>query len=259
MSDPSASLIRNRRRQQTLFRELIKGRALLTLSATVDPEPAPEGEEEGALVHTPLRLQGVSQLLQLAPENDRLALEAPNNEVMMRRLAPGTELRVRASLRGVPLLFRTVYEGLHEEGDVQALVCHWPEVVDYRQRRGAFRVSVPMALEARAHWCLDEGGDEDRPVYSARPADVSIQGLGLDCELDPGDVPPSGTGVLIRTLEMGEYRWTDLPAVVRNVKPDPRHEGRCRLGLQFSALPPAAERSLNRLIMDLQQDAAKRV
>lgn len=258
MSDPSASLIRNRRRQQTLLRELIKARALLTVSASLAPEPAPEGEE-APLVHAPLRLQGVSQLLQLAPESDQLALEAPNHEVMMRRLAPGAELRVRASLRGVPLFFRTVFERLHEEGDLQALVCQWPEVVDYRQRRGAFRVSIPMAMEARAHWCLDEGTGDDQPVYSGRPADVSIQGLGLDCELDAGAVPEAGTGVLIRTLEMGGYRWSDLPAVVRNIKPDPRSEARCRLGLQFSDLPPAAERTLNRLIMDLQQDAAKRV
>ncbi|WP_274522205.1 flagellar brake protein [Ectothiorhodospira mobilis] len=258
MSDPSASLIRNRRRQQTLLRELIKARALLTVSASVAPEPVPEGEES-PLEHAPLRLQGVSQLLQLAPESDQLALEAPNNEVLMRRLAPGDELRVRASLRGVPLFFRTVFERLHEEADLQALVCRWPEVVDYRQRRGAFRVAIPMAMEARAHWCLDEGTGDDQPVYSGRPADVSIQGLGLDCELDAGDVPEPGTGILIRTLEMGGYHWSDLPAVVRNIKPDPRREGRCRLGLQFSALPPAAERTLNRLIMDLQQDAAKRV
>ncbi|MCG5516734.1 MULTISPECIES: flagellar brake protein [unclassified Ectothiorhodospira] len=241
MSDPSSTtLIRNRRRQQSLFRELIRNRALLTMTGT------------------PRRLQGVTQLLDTAPESGKLALEAPNNEALVQQLVPGMPLRVRGSLRGVPVYFEVILERLAQDEDLQALVCEWPEEVDYRQRRGAFRMSIPLSMAAQVTWAQrnEETGEES--LHEGRPVDLSIQGMGLDWEPDEQPAPVTGGAVVIQSLVIGPHRWRDIDAVLRNCQ---RHTGRddlYRVGLEFGFLSPSAERMLNRFIMDLQCEAAKR-
>lgn len=240
MSDPASTLIRNHRRQHSLFRELIKGRSLLTLTGT------------------PKRLQGVTQMLETDLESGKLALEAPNNEELVKLLAPGMPLRVRGSLRGVPVYFEVILERLIQDGDLQALVCQWPEEVDYRQRRGAFRMNIPLSMEARVIWTQRDEETGQEFLHTGRPVDLSIQGIGLDWEPDEQPLPVVGSAVVVQSLAIGPHRWRDIDAVLRNAQ---RHTGRddlYRMGLEFGFLSLSAERMLNRFIMDLQCEAAKR-
>lgn len=240
MSDPAPTLIRNRRRQHALFRDLIKNRALLTVTAT------------------PRRLQGVTQLLDTAPDGGKLALEAPNNEELMRQLKPGMPVRVRGSLRGVPVYFEVILERLVQDEDVQALVCEWPQEVDYRQRRSAFRVNIPLSMEARVVWVQRDAQTGEEALHEGRPVDLSIQGMGLDWELDAQPAPVAGSAVVIQSLVIGPHRWREIDTVLRNCQPRAGRDDLYRVGLEFGFLSPGAERMLNRFIMDLQCEAAKR-
>ncbi|WP_238617790.1 flagellar brake protein [Ectothiorhodospira shaposhnikovii] len=221
------------------------------------------------MMHAPERKQqGLTQIIASDLEGEALLFDIPNDETLVKGLEEGVRLTVRGALQGVPVRFDTYLMGLDRHEGEAVLVCRWPEELDYQQRRNAFRVQIPRGMDSHVLWVRERHGQNpptgempgevaETLVHESRPSDLSIQGLCLECDLSEEMCPQVGDAVLIRELRIGGQQWSDLRAEVRSIKPV---DGRSllRLGVLFLDLSPSADRSLNRLLMELQYDAARR-
>ncbi|EHQ52820.1 hypothetical protein ECTPHS_09018 [Ectothiorhodospira sp. PHS-1] len=250
MTQNASTIIRNRKRQNSIFNALKQSRSLLMMHA---PER---------------RQQGLTQIIESDLDEDELLFDIPNDETLVKGLEEGVRLTVRGALQGVPVRFDTRLVRLDRFGGDEVLVCRWPEELDYQQRRNAFRVQVPRSMESCVRWMrerhgqhlsVDEAPTETREpeIHESRLSDLSIQGMCLECELTEDDCPRVGDALLISQLHIGGQQWSDLRVEVRSIKPV---DGRSvlRLGVLFLELSPSVDRSLNRLLMELQYDAARR-
>ncbi|MBK1672034.1 hypothetical protein CKO35_01720 [Ectothiorhodospira shaposhnikovii] len=251
MTQKPSTLIRNRKRQGSIFNALKQTRSLL-------------------MMYSPGRKQqGLTQIIDKNLHEEELLFDIPNDATLVAGLSAGISLTVEGALQGVPVFFETrvIRMDRHEGDDV--LVCEWPVELDYQQRRNAFRVQIPLSMESHVLW-FREGVKYHAPedamrvaageelLHESRASDLSIQGVCMECELRGGECPDVGDTLMIRQLRIGNQQWSDIRAEVRTVQAL-GGASLIRLGVLFLDLSPSVDRSLNRLLMELQYDAARRV
>ena len=212
------AVIEDRRQIAALLGRVLHARSLLSLSLG-------EGEQCSSL------------LLEVSPLRGCLLIDAPFPDIP---LSPGTPLLISGQLDGGRFVFRTSVEAptLASSGDLLQL--RFPERLQYRERRGAFRITLPANIALPASQFTHDG-----MIFRGMLADLSRSG--------------AATVVTGRRGAPGE----ELQCVLRlpgtslqtRAEVRSRHErqGQLRLGLRLVDLTPAQDAMLSTEIAALQR------
>jgi c-di-GMP-binding flagellar brake protein YcgR len=163
---------------------------------------------------------------------------------------PGQPLTITVRLDGKRrLTFSTQILARQNDEGVESYRLVLPEVVDYNQRRGAFR------LQLRGGWgTVSQFLAPDRHRCSATVRDLSSTGIRLELQ----DAPQVATGDVLTDLQF-EFagRSFQCQADVRNVMQDASDN--VVVGAAFVDLSRVEQRSLERMIMQMQRQQAQQI
>lgn len=181
-----------------------------------------------------------------------LALDIDSNHLLLDELKPPTGhqrvqadsiLQIHARLAGVDLHFEVSVSIIKQQDGIHCYLSQLPEQLTYRQRRE--HVRVPFMHNAHAQFL-----HENRRV-EAQLLDLSSQGFGGVLRHDsPLHVGQRYTCTLL--IKEDVIRTT---AELRYLAKDPAQQH--RFGALFHQPSPAAERQINRLVMQLQREQAR--
>jgi c-di-GMP-binding flagellar brake protein YcgR len=212
------AVIEDRRQIAALLGRVLHARSLLSL-----------GLGEGELCS--------SLLLEVSPLRGCLLIDAPFPEIP---LAPGTQLLVSGQLDGGRFVFRSTVEAPTLASSSDLLQLRFPERVQYRERRGAFRITLPANAGLPASQFTHDG-----MVFRGMLADLSRGGAAT--------VVTGGRGAPGEELEC----LLRLPGTTLQARAEvrSRHErsGQLRLGLRLVDLTPAQDAMLSAEIAALQR------
>lgn len=163
---------------------------------------------------------------------------------------PGQPITVTVRLDGQRrLTFNTHIISRRDDGQLESYWLALPESVDYNQRRGSFRLQLGQGWGVVSEFLAP---DEER--CSARVRDLSSTGIRL--EVIGGARPTAGD--ILRDLHF-EFAGRNYQCVadVRNVVPintkSGDHSDRFLIGAQFRDMSRIEQRSLERMIMQMQR------
>jgi c-di-GMP-binding flagellar brake protein YcgR len=228
----------------------------LTLEASSTPEPIREPKavekllgrliDARTIIHIwhPKAQEGhLSTLVALKPYSG-LYLDSPPESVLD-LYHVNDSLQVRSQLDGTDIRFRTKLQ-LHSRYEgYAALLCDWPDEVHHYERRLTFRVRVG-GQKTSVQLELDDAGEQHR----GRLVDLSIGGFGA--MIDPGAQLSAGE-VLDCNLAIQGQSLT-AKARIQSIEPVPGNRF-ARLGARFVDLPPLQERTLSKLILELDRQS----
>ena len=148
------------------------------------------------------------------------------------------------------LTFSTHIISRRDDDGVESYWLALPDVLDYNQRRGAFR------LQLNQGWgVVSEFLAPDHERCSARVRDLSSTGIRL--EVLDGAKPSTGDVLHDLHFEFAGRNYK-CAADVRNVTNLGDASGRFLIGAQFRDMSRVEQRSLERMIMQLQRQQAQR-
>ncbi len=159
---------------------------------------------------------------------------------------PGQPVTVTVRLDGARrLTFNTHIISRHDDGQLESYWLALPESLDYNQRRGSFRLSLGQGWGV-----ISEFLAPDRERCSARVRDLSSTGIRLEVV---GATRPA-TGDVLHNLHF-EFagRNYQCAADVRNVTNADDAPDRFLIGAEFRDMSRVEQRSLERMIMQLQR------
>lgn len=158
---------------------------------------------------------------------------------------PGQPVTVTVRLDGSRrLTFNTHIIARRDDDGLDSYSLALPESLDYNQRRGAFRLQLGQG------WgIVTEFIAPDHQRCAARVRDLSSTGIRL--EMQGGDL---ATGDVLEDLHF-EFAGRNFrcQADVRNVSGGSENGERVLVGAAFRDLPKLEQRSLERMIMQLQR------
>jgi c-di-GMP-binding flagellar brake protein YcgR len=182
---------------------------------------------------------GVGMVLAVDPERGVLLLDVPVKSHA--HIETDELMRLEAQIEGRRLEFTCHMQRIVQLPDGPAFLANKPILRVDKQRRAAYRVHLPSMQDLQAAIADDDGKELD-----ARLIDISILGFGARV---PAPVP-FAEGVTVRCR-------ISLPDLDLNAEATVRHNvremGATRLGMQFKALSPAMEQSLNRAVVKLER------
>lgn len=158
---------------------------------------------------------------------------------------PGQPVTVTVRLDGARrLTFNTHIVSRHDDGQLESYWLALPESLDYNQRRGSFRLQLGQGWGVVSEFLAP-----DQQRCSARVRDLSSTGIRL--ELIGGE--PPATGDVLQDLHF-EFAGRNFQCVadVRNVS-NSSEADRFLIGAAFRDMPRLEQRSLERMIMQLQR------
>jgi len=217
--DPRSNVLTERRQIAGLLGRVLRARPLLSIRFG-------DGEAHSSL------------LLEVAPLHGCLLLDAPFPTLL---LHPGATVMVSGRLEGGHFAFSSVVESPTLSAEEGLLQLGFPERLQYRERRGSFRLAIPtqfaLPLSDFSH---------ARGRFRGSLADLSREGAGALLDSDPGTREGSLVSCLLRLSA------SNLPAVaqVRSRRDD---GARLRLGLQLLKLTSAQEALLSAELAALQR------
>lgn len=213
------AVIEDRRQIAALLGRVLHARSLLSL-----------GLGEGELCS--------SLLLEVAPLRGCLLIDAPFPEVP---LSPGTQVLVSGQLDGGRFVFRSTVEAPTMAVSDELLQLRFPERLQYRERRGNFRISLPAQTALPASQFSHDG-----LVFNGLIADLSRDGAGTLIPHNGRGAPGEELLCLLR-----------LPGTSLQTRAEvrSRHErsGQLRLGLRLLDLTPQQDALLSAEIATLQR------
>jgi len=189
--------------------------------------------QEGHL-STLLALKPYSGLYLDSPPESVLDLYHVNDDLQVRSQLDGTDIRFKTKLQ-----LHSRYEGY------AALLCDWPGEIHHYERRLTFRVRVGGQKTAVA-LDLDDAGEHHR----GRLVDLSLGGFGA--LIDPGAQLSAGE-MLDCHLEI-QGQSLSAKAQVQSIEPM-SGDRFARIGARFVDLPPLRERTLSKLILELDRQS----
>ncbi|AXQ30412.1 hypothetical protein D0B54_17785 [Solimonas sp. K1W22B-7] len=212
------AIIEERRQIAALLGRVLHARSLLSL-----------GLGEGELCS--------SLLLEVAPLRGCLLIDAPFPEVP---LSPGTQVLVSGQLDGGRFVFRSTVESPTQAVNNDLLQLRFPERVQYRERRGAFRIALPAQTALPPSQFTHDG-----VIFRGLLADLSRGGAATVVSGGRGS-PGDELQCLLRLPGTS----IQTRAEVRS-----RHErnGQLRLGLRLLDLTPQQDQMLSAEIASLQR------
>lgn len=160
---------------------------------------------------------------------------------------PGQPVSITVRLDGArKLTFNTHILVRSETDGLETYTLALPESLDYNQRRGAFRLQLGQGWGV-----ISEFVGPDKQRCSARVRDLSSTGLRL--ELPDSASMATGDQLLDLQFEFGG-RHFHCGADVRNVSEQKRVGENIVIGAAFRDMPRIEQRSLERMIMQLQRE-----
>ena len=117
-----------------------------------------------------------SLLLSVESTLNALVIDELNPISGHRRIAPNLLLRIGTRLDGVELRFRTRVAAIDRDSDIAAYLLDFPDEMDYRERREAYRVKIPAS--APLSWTVPSAADPER-FLQLQVMDLSLTGIGL--------------------------------------------------------------------------------
>lgn len=159
---------------------------------------------------------------------------------------PGQPVTVTVRLDGARrLTFNTYIMSRHDDGQLESYWLALPEALDYNQRRGSFRLALGQGWGVVSEFLAP-----DQQRCSARVRDLSSTGIRLEV----AGVKPPATGDVLHDLYF-EFagRNYQCAADVRNVINPSDKSDRFLIGAAFRDMPRVEQRSLERMIMQLQR------
>jgi c-di-GMP-binding flagellar brake protein YcgR len=175
---------------------------------------------------------------------------------------PGQPITITVRLDvGRRLTFSTHILSRHDDGQIKSYLLALPDSLDYNQRRGSFRLQLSQGWGV-----ISEFLAPDKEICSARVRDLSSTGIRLEII---GCAPPE-TGDVLHDLHF-EFagRTYQCAANVRNVTnfgvqscaggSASDNAERFLIGAEFLDLSRGEQRSLERMIMQLQRQQIPQV
>ena len=160
---------------------------------------------------------------------------------------PGQAITVTVRLDGArKLTFNTHVLVRSETEGLETYTLALPESLDYNQRRGAFRLQMGQRWGATSEFVAP-----DQQRCSARIRDLSSTGIRLELPI----IAPLTAGDQLHDLQF-EFggRHFRCGADVRNVAEAKQSGDHLVVGAAFRDMPRAEQRSLERMIMQLQRE-----
>jgi c-di-GMP-binding flagellar brake protein YcgR len=160
---------------------------------------------------------------------------------------PGQPVTITVRLDGARrLTFNTHVIARHDDGQLESYWLALPKSLDYNQRRGSFRLQLGQGWGVMSEFLAP-----DHERCSARVRDLSSTGIRL--EVIGGTRPATGDVLHDLHFEFAGRNY-QCAASVRNVT----HSGddaaeRFLIGAEFSDMSRVEQRSLERMIMQLQR------
>ena len=163
---------------------------------------------------------------------------------------PGQPVTVTVRLDGARrLTFNTHIISRHDDGRLESYWLALPESLDYNQRRGSFRLALGQGWGVVSEFLAP-----DQARCSARVRDLSSTGIRLEVA---GRERPAAGDVLHDLHFEFAGRNFQCAAAVRNVTNSDTNSGdgsdRFLIGAEFRDMPRVEQRSLERMIMQLQR------
>lgn len=159
-------------------------------------------------------------------------------------------LRVTGKLDGIDIQFTTTLE--HVDEQEKALTYHMklPERLEYRQRRSAYRVHIPMTKKLRI---VIE--NNDATVFEGELYDLSRGGAGM---LFPADEPNVKPGLLHEcAIELPDDTWLYCAVELRYSKQMSTRK-RQHIGARFVDLGPVQTQLIVRCIAELERELIRK-
>ncbi len=169
------------------------------------------------------------------------------------------EIKVTGKLDGIDINFKASLAHVDEQDNVVTYYMHLPEQLEYKQRRSAYRVHIPMSKQMRV--VLDDG--DGTTVDSAGEFDDLTEGV-------LHDLSQGGAGLILvdteTTVQTGvvkecaielpdewlyvsvEFRYTKNVGVLK----------RQLIGVNFTGLRPAQTRLIGRFISELERELMRK-
>lgn len=165
---------------------------------------------------------------------------------------PGQPITVTVRLDSTRrLTFNTHIISRRDDGPIESYWLALPENLDYNQRRGSFRLQLGNAWGVISEFLAT---DDER--CSARVRDLSSTGIRL--EVLGGARPTTGDVLHDLHFEFAGRNY-QCAADVRNVTNLSDNSDRFLIGAQFRDMPRAEQRSLERMIMQMQRKNVQQV
>lgn len=165
---------------------------------------------------------------------------------------PGQPITVTVRLDGKRrLTFNTHIVSRRDDDSIESYWLALPEALDYNQRRGSFRLQLGQGWGV-----VSEFVAPDRERCSARVRDLSSTGIRL--EVLGGPRPATGDVLHDLHFEFAGRNYK-CAADVRNVTNSHDAGDRFLIGAQFRDLSRLEQRSLERMIMQVQRQQVQRV
>ena len=162
------------------------------------------------------------------------------------KLLAERSLRVLAKLDGIDVQFITTLERVDEKKNELTYFMNLPKQIEYRQRRNAYRVHIPMSMILRV--IIDDEGEN---VIEGVLHDLSHGGAGM---IFPAGKPLVEPGLLQEcAIELPNGQWLYSVVELRYSK-SARSQDRQIIGAQFSGLSTAQERLVSSCIIELERE-----
>lgn len=193
----------------------------------------------------------MTALLAVDTDQQRLVFDRSGSALTNQQILSSEQHTFHGHPGGIPVQFATgrAVETSHEGG--KAFAVPLPKVLIRLQRREHFRIEI-----SRAKPLLFSGRLPGGELLKASAHDISVSGLGLDCEhLPPGlDVDQQLSNC--RFMLPGESREFFFAATIRRIVEQQRPNGAhyWRIGLQFDQLTPGDESRIQRYIAHLERE-----
>lgn len=159
-------------------------------------------------------------------------------------------LQVMGKLDGIEISCTTTLERVDEQDKVLTYYMNLPKRIEYRQRRLAYRVHIPMAKTLRV--IIDH---RDGTVHEGVLHDLSHGGAGM---IFPADNITVEHGLLHEcAIEFPDEEWLYCTVELRYSKNIPSRN-RQLIGAQFAGLLPVQERIIGRCINELERELIRK-
>jgi len=193
-----------------------------------------------------------SAVLRLDEPGSPLILDELTPDAGHAKVIPGCRLRIRTTLNGVRIVFDTQVLEIGGQGGIAFYRSSFPASIDYRQRRQHHRVIVttdrPVCIEIPA---------DDGNIHVADLRNISLGGLyaylreGISRELRRGTVLEACT------IRLPAQRCLTTQVQIAHIGADGA-TGITRLGGRFLNLARPDRRELQRLVVELDRELAKK-
>lgn len=193
--------------------------------------------------------QIVTQILDVDSRNARFVFDAGSMVEDNRALPGASQLTFRSLPGGIRAEFMTLNATQIAFDGLPAFEVPFPSLLFYVQRREFFRVQTPVLDPYTANGSYEDGGS-----FRLDLQDLSLGGIALKTADARFGSLEAGTVLRAVTLQLGGFGTLrlDLEIVAPRQLTTPKGDQRYVIGCKFIETPGSAERTLQRIVTQLE-------